>query len=94
MEAGPHWLMLTVHCAPMLMCQESARQTISVASASQNPAVVGAVLARLRSDETPPVLQHALSAELAQLQASLGQLQHQEFRRSHKMAAARRPPSA
>ena len=70
------------------MCQESARQTISVASASQNPAVVGAVLARLRSDETPPVLQHALSAELAQLQASLGQLQHQEFRRSHRMRIA------
>jgi len=81
------WLVLAVHCAPPV-CQESARQTISVASASQNPAVVGAVLARLRSDETPPVLQHALSAELAQLQASLGQLQHQEFRRSHRMRIA------
>ena len=41
-----------------------------------------------RNHRESPVLQHALSAELAQLQASLGQLQHQEFRRSHRMRIA------
>ena len=69
--------------------EDRARVAISIAAASQNPAIVAATLKHYRqgaSDDggdalVSPALQHALSAELAQLEASLGQLQHQDFRK-------------
>ena len=68
--------------------EERARTAISLAAASQSPTVVAATLARYRGDATPPSVQRVLAAELAQLEASLGQLQHQEFRANNKVRIA------
>ena len=89
--------------------EESARAAISVAAASQNARVVAATLRHYRAEGgggggggeslVSPSLQHALSTELAQLEASLGQLQHQDFRKkyAHSLPAHAccmdRPPS-
>jgi ankyrin repeat protein len=71
--------------------EERARVAISIAAASRNKEVVAATLKHYRQGVAEgggdplvsPALQHALAPELAQLEASLGQLQHQEFRKKY-----------
>lgn len=71
--------------------EERARVAISIAAASRNEQVVAATLKHYRQGVAQgggdplvsPALQHALAPELAQLEASLGQLQHQEFRKKY-----------
>ena len=62
---------------------QRTREDLCLAATSQRPAVVRAALAKckLASEYYGPTLQHNLASDLAQLKASLGQLEHQEQRR-------------
>lgn len=69
--------------------EERARAVILMAAASRNAKIVAATLTYYREGFADtgrdalvsPALQHALASELAQLEASLGQLRHQDFRK-------------